>query len=83
MLADDAPEAAAEEKPAAVSNPLFDAAEEASPAKQPSFEELLGTNSKDLCEVKYDGMDLAFENNMNGQGVVVQLGQFQVRICFC
>jgi hypothetical protein len=58
-----------------IENPLSPTVEESTPA--PSIETLLGTNSTELCEVKYEGMDLAFENNINGQGVVVQLGSFQ------
>lgn len=45
--------------------------------KGPSIEDLLGCVDKNACELKYENMDLAFENNMNGQGVVVQLGSFQ------
>lgn len=43
----------------------------------PSIEELLGGTGKDSCELKYESMDLAFENNVNGQGAVIQLGSFQ------
>jgi len=45
--------------------------------KGPSIEELHGGSGKDSCELKYESMDLAFENNVNGQGAVIQLGSFQ------
>lgn len=62
------------EKPAIMDNPL---APTPSDLESPSIEDLLSANSTDLCELKYDSMDLAFENNLNGQGVVIQLGSFQ------
>eukprot|EP00026_Physarum_polycephalum_P000153 Phypoly_transcript_00153.p1 GENE.Phypoly_transcript_00153~~Phypoly_transcript_00153.p1 ORF type:complete len:1043 (-),score=250.60 Phypoly_transcript_00153:3302-6352(-) len=81
LLSDDPDPALAPALPAVSVNdtplsPLSEKGETSGPSG-PSIEEILGGADKNACELKYENMQLAFENNLNGQGVVVQLGSFQ------
>jgi hypothetical protein len=42
-----------------------------------AVEEVISGEVDNPCELKFEHLDLALENNINGQGVVLQLGSFQ------